>query len=191
MRDAVAERFLAEETMRGPAAVALQEGSDGGASSSSSASGVTAAQLHPAATEGGWSDVLLKETLLPRDGGSAVVSLGHLASGQQVEWRWMAGSARAEEHADVHCSLEMETPVTLTQHGKSSGGGSAAAAIDCELEASHVVLHGDSSTVHSCAARTHASSHHWLKWTRRRTLLERLHFAGTPAVTIFLQVRVS
>jgi len=44
--------------------------------------------------------------------------------------------------------------------------------------------------LHHCSAHTQASAHHWLKWTRNRSLLERLRWTGTRPLTIFLQVRV-
>lgn len=176
MRDAVAERLLAEEALRSPARGPEEKGAGSSA-------------------EQGWASVPLQEALLARDGGSAVVSLGQLASGRTVEWRWMAGSEAQAKHAHVSCQLEMEAvSVAGPDGGEAKGRRQLPArredALEHEAEraADHATPAG-TARVHTCRARTRASAQHWIKFRRTRTLLERLHWSGTRPLTIFLQVR--
>lgn len=192
MRDAVAERMFAEATLRGPRALFDGVRTEGGQT----------AEAAKAAVDDGWADVPLQEALLARDGGSAVVSLGQIASGRDVEWRWLAGSEAEAEHAHVSCQLEMEAVAFRSLQADLSASFSEATKTERELPTSRVALvehdghESDRGTpaaavkVHVCSARTHASAQHWIKFSRRKTLLERFHWAGIRPLTIFLQVRV-
>lgn len=205
MRDAVTERTAAEEVLRGPdslverRAPVVEARTAAGASGAAVGCGAAAAPIGaaPRTDEGPrWRDVPLQEALLPRDGGAAVVSLGQLAEGQRVEWRWVGGCAAEAEHAQLGCQLEMEILALPLDADATASRAVVVEHEHCELRATGAAgasagAGAPVTKVHACSARTHASAHHWLAFRRQRTLIERMRWTATRPLTVFLQVRVS